>query len=194
MKTLKTIVAVKTIKGTSFVAVRNYENSSSELSNQTFLVGFDYGKMLLNDLQTLKELNFDAITEKYSDNKEIVLKAYNELLTSLEKRTADEKTKQLLLNQNDSTMNRSLAQSDAYINISKGLKAKADENGLLSLYIFGLCVKKTVLKQGLYKEVKSQLKTIIKNEISKLANLRESKYKQFKLGSTETLSLQGITI
>jgi len=34
-----TIVKTKTIKGTSFVGVRAYENKQEEISNQTLLVG-----------------------------------------------------------------------------------------------------------------------------------------------------------
>jgi hypothetical protein len=37
-------------------------------------------------------------------------------------------------------------------------------------------------------------KTIVKNEIKKLADLKETKYKQFKLGSLETLNIQGFEI
>ncbi len=187
IQNIATLVACKTIKGTSFVGVKNYENSKGEVSNQTFVVGINYGKLLENDLKTLQAFDILPLIEKY--DKEIVSKAYAELLTSLTKRTATEFEKEILRASNDSTINRSDAQSDAYESLAKGLKAKDG-----SLYIYGLCVKKTVLIEGVYPTVKSQLKTIVKNEIKKNANLKELKYKQFKLGEFETLNIQGLSL
>lgn len=187
LKNIDTLVACKTINGTSFVGVRNYENSKGEISNQTFLVGIDYGKLLESDLKTLKAFDIKPLIKKY--DKEVVAKAYGELLSSLTKRTASELAKAILRASGDSTINRSDAQSEAFENVAKGLKTK-DE----ALYIYGLSVKKTVLVEGNYPTVKSQLKTIVKNEIKKDAGLKETKYKQFKLGSLETLNIQGFTI
>lgn len=184
---IATLVACKTIKGTSFVGVRNYENSNGEISNQTFIVGIDYGKLLQSDLDKLKAFDIAPLIAKY--DKDTVAKAYQELLVSLVKRTATEFEKEVLRASGDSTINRSDAQSDAFVNVAKGLKV---QDGCL--YIYGLAVKKTVLVEGEYPKVNSQLKTIVKNEIKKLADLRETKYKQFKLGNLETLNIQGFTI
>lgn len=184
---IATLVACKTIKGTSFVGVRNYENSNGEISNQTFIVGVDYGKLLQSDLDKLKAFDIAPLIAKY--DKETVAKAYQELLVSLVKRTATEFEKEILRASGDATIGRSDAQSDAFVNVAKGLKVQGD-----CLYIYGLSVKKTVLVEGVYPKVNSQLKTIVKNEIKKLAELKETKYKQFKLGNLETLNIQGFTI
>jgi hypothetical protein len=184
---IATFVAVKTIKGTSFVGVQNYENSKGEISNQTFLVGINYANLLKNDLETLKAFDINPLIAKY--DKEVVTKAYSELLASLVKRTASEFEKEILRASNDSTINRSDAQSEAFEHVAKGLKSKDG-----SLYIYGLCVKKTVLVKGEYPTTNSQLKTVVKNEIKKLAELKELKYKQFKLGEFETLKIQGLTL
>jgi len=53
LSNVATLVACKTIKGTSFVGVRNYTNSKDEISNQTFLVGINYANLLDSDLKTL---------------------------------------------------------------------------------------------------------------------------------------------
>ena len=187
LNNVATLVACKTINGTSFVGVRGYENSKEEISNQTFLVGINYGKLLENDLKTLKAFDIKPLIKKHG--KEIVTKAYTELLNSLIKRTASEFEKAILREANDSTIKRSDAQSDAYENVAKGLKTKDG-----SLYIFGLCIKKTVLVEGNYPTTNSRLKTIVKNEIKKAAGFKETKFKQFKLGSLETLNIQGFEI
>ena len=190
-KAIKTIVKVKEIKGTSFVGVRGYENKQGEVSNQTFLVGFSYAEMLKKDLNKLISDEVYNIVEelKVDNDSELVAKAYNELIASLEKRTASEEEKEKLRLNNDKTIKLSDAQKEAFTPISKGLKAKDN-----ALYIYGLCVRKMVLKQGEYKKTKSQAKTIIKNKIKKLAQLKDLKYKQFKLGQLEELKLQGTTI
>jgi len=182
-----TLVACKTIKGTSFVGIRNYKNSQGEVSNQTFVVGINYAKLLQNDLDKLKAFDIAPLIAKY--DKETVAKAYQELLESLVKRTASELEKEILRANGDATINRSDAQSEAYVNVAKGLKMQDD-----CLYIYGLSVRKTVIEAIEYPTVKSQLKTIVKNEIKKLADLKETKYKQFKLGSLETLNIQGFEI
>jgi len=187
LNNVATLVACKTIKGTSFVGVQNYTNTQGEVSNQTFIVGISYANLLENDLKTLQAFDIKPLIAKY--DKEIVASAYGELLTSLIKRTASELEKEVLRASNDSTIKRSDAQSEAYVNVAKGLKMKDND-----LYIYGLCVKKTVIESVEYPAVNSQLKTIVKNEIKKSAELRETKFKQFKLGNVETLNIQGFSI
>ena len=182
-----TIVACKTINGTSFVGVRNYTNAQGEVSNQTFVVGGSYANLLDSDLKTLQAFDITPLIAKY--DKEIVAKAYSELLTSLIKRTASEFEKELLRAANDSTIKRSGAQSEAYEHVAKGLKTQGG-----ALYIYGQCVRKTVIEAIEYKPTNSGIKTIVKEEIKKLANLKEKKYKQFKLGNLEILNIQGFTI
>jgi len=186
-KAIQTVVTVKTIKGTSFVGIREYVNKEGEISNQTFLVGINYENLLRSDLDKL--LKFDPLKMKTNFDKQLVLDGYNELVDSLRKRLADEETKAQLLAANDATIKASIAQQDAYIHIAKGLKVQ-DGN----LYIYGLCVRKEVVKPVVYKTVNSKPLTIVKNQIKKEADLRETKYKVFKLGNYETLSIRGIKI
>lgn len=185
----ETVVKVKTIKGTSFVGVRNYENVKGEVSNQTFVVGINYTKLLSDDLDTLSNFDINTIVEKYPNDRLTVLKAYNELLISLVKRTASEEEKDRLRANKDETIGRSDAQIDAYEYITKGLKSK-DE----ILYLTGVSVRKTVLVSVEYPKTKSQLKTTLKREIEKSAKLRSTKYRMFKLGNLETLKIQGVSI
>ncbi len=182
-----TIVSVKNIKGTSFVGVQNYENKEGEVSNQTFLVGINYENLLKNDLQKL--LGFDPLKLDTNIDKDIVLQAHADLITSLRKRLADEETKAQLLAKGDTTIKASEAQKQAYDHIAKGLKVQ-DGN----LYLYGLMVRKTVIKPIVYKTVNSAALTIAKNQIKKAADLRETKYKQFKLGKIEEVKINGLTL
>ena len=186
---IATLVAVKTINGTSFVGVRNYVNSKGEMSNQTFLVGIDYGKLLEKDFKALKAFDIKKFAKRYKENLDVVETAYGELLLSLRKRTATEFEKAILRESGDKTIKMSDAQKDAYTQVAKGLKYKDGE-----LYIYGLCVRKEVLIEGDYPQVNSSLKTIIKKDIKRACELKDLKYKQFKLGEYETLNVQGFTI
>lgn len=186
-KAILTFVSVKNIKGTSFIGIKNYENKDGEVSNQTFLVGINYENLLKNDLEKL--LNFDIKSLKTDIDINILETAKTELIDSLKKRLSDETTKEELLKNNDTTIIRSEAQKNAYIHLAKGLKMQDDY-----LYIYGLMIRKQVIKAIEYKKVNSASKTLAKNLIKKAAELRETKFKQFKLGKKEELKLAGITI
>ena len=186
---IQTYVNVKNIKGTSFVGVQNYVNTQGEVSNQTFIVGISYANLLNNDLQTLSNFDINSIISKYPNDRLTVLKAYNELLESLVKRTSDEQTKEQLRAKGDATILRSDAQNDAYVTIANGLRLKDD-----CLYVYGLRVRKEIIVSIEYPTVNSALKTIIKNEIKRTAKLRGDKFRSFKLGSKETLKLKGSSI
>ena len=182
-------VNVKNIKGTSFVGIQNYTNVKGEISNQTFIVGISYANLLNNDLQKLTNFDINTIIKKYPNERLTVLKAYNELLASLVKRTASEQEKEVLRAKNDTTIKRSDAQNNAYIHIGKGLR---EIQGIL--YVNGLVVRKKVLQSVEYPKVNSHIKTIIKNDITKTANLRGNKFRNFKIGNTETINLKGSSI
>jgi len=192
-KAIKTLVTAKTIKGTTFVGVRSYLNRYNELSNQTFLAGISYTNLLKNDLVKLKsnEVKKQIISLYATTDKALVKKAYNELVTSLTKRTASEEEKDKLRANNDKTIKLSDAQTDAYTHLAKGIKVNDESN---EVYVFGLIVRKTKLADGVYPVVKTQKKTIVKNAINVLADQRQGKYRMFKVGKADEIKLQGVTI
>ena len=189
MKTLKTLVSVKNIKGASFIGIRGYENKQGEISDYTLLANVSYENMLVNDLRKLVDLDLTNLFEKYE--LDLVQKPYGELLESYTKRLSDETTKIKLLAQGDETIVRSQAQFDAYINLGNGLRINKETN---ELHVYGLIARKKVIKSIEYKEVKSRLNTIIKNEISKLANLRSDKFRNFIVGNIDEIKINGMII
>ena len=189
MKTLKTLVSVKNIKGASFVGIKGYENSKGEISDFTLLANISYNNMLINDLKKLVELDLTNLFAKY--DLDLVQKPYNELLSSYTKRLSDEQTKETLLALGDSTIVRSVAQSEVFVNLGNGLRVNKETN---ELHVYGLVARKKVIKSIEYKEVKSKLNTIIKNEISKLANLRSDKFRNFIVGNIDEIKINGMII
>jgi hypothetical protein len=189
MKTIKTILAVRSIKGAKFVGIKGYENTQGEVSNQTVIVNVTYENILKKDLNKLKEFNLNSLENKF--NIEDIKKGYDELISSLEKRLSDEKTKEELLANGDKTMIASQGQKDAYDNLGNGLRINKETK---ELYLYGLVVHKTIEKAIEYKEVKSRLNTIIKNTIKKTCKLRNEKFRNFLVGNMDELNVNGLNI
>lgn len=171
---LITEIIAKTIKGTSFVAVRNYTNSKGEVSNQTFLVGANYGKAKDADIETVR--NFD-VAPFVSDQLDlpILLEAKAAILKSLQ---APSKS-------------HSEAQANAYETIAPGLKRHIEND---TIHLVGFAIAKKVIVEGVYPHVNSRPLTIAKNVLTKAMNLKTAKYRNFKLGNAQELKMQGATI
>lgn len=186
------VVAVaKTIKSTSFVGIRNYENKQGEISNQTIVAGITYENCLLNDFQSLQQNQknvFNTLEKTYTF--ELIQTAYNNLLTSLEKRLSSDDVKEALRLENDKTIVLSDAQKNAYNHLAKGVKQNKET---LQIHIFGLVVKKTILQPIEYKETKSRELTIVQNKIKKLCNFKQDKYRNFIFDNSE-IKMQGLTL
>lgn len=181
----------KTVKGTTFVGIRNYENKQGEVTNQTVLVGINFENVLKHDFKTLQEKQNDIFAKLEKDHKiEVVKQAYENVYKSLEKRLSDEETKEKLRLENDSTINASDAQKDAFIHIAKGVKIAKETN---EIHIFGLVVKKTVLVPIQYKNVNSRELTIVQNKIKKFCEFKQDKYRTF-IFDKATIKLQGIEL
>jgi len=185
------LAVAKTIKGTSFIGLRNYENKKGEVSNQTIIAGITYENCLIKDFQSLKDnqiLIFDSLIKTYS--KELITKAYGNVYNSLEKRLSSEDVKEALRLQNDKTIKLSDAQREAYTHVSKGVKINNETN---QIHIFGLVVKKTIVKSIEYKPTNSRELTIVQNKIKKLCEFRQDKYRNFIFEKSD-VKLQGITV
>lgn len=188
---LELVASAKTIKGTSFVGIANYTNGKGEVSNQTIVSGITYENCLLNDFNVLQQKQnevFETLQKSYSI--ELIEKAYNNILTSLEKRLSSEEVKEALRQQNDNTIKLSDAQKDAYLHIAKGIKLHIETQ---KLHIFGLVVRKKVITPIEYKETKSRELTIVQNKIKKLCEFKQDKYRNFIFDKAE-VKLKGITL
>jgi hypothetical protein len=185
------ILAAKTIRGTSFIGIRNYENKQGEVSNQTIIAGITYENCLLNDFKVLQENKdkvFETLQKEYPND--LIETAYNNLFTSLEKRLSSDEVKQALREQNDLTIKLSDAQKDAYVHIAKGVKLHIET---MQLHVFGLVARKTVIKPIEYKETNSRALTLAQNKIKKLCEFKQDKYRNFIFDKAE-VQLQGITV
>ncbi len=191
VENLGLVLVAKTIKGTSFVGINNYENKQGEVSNQTIVAGITYENCLVNDFKTLQEKQneiFETLGKEFSA--ELLETAYKNVYASLEKRLSSEEVKEALRQQNDKTILLSDAQKDAYVHITKGIKVNKETN---QIHVFGLVVRKKVLKAIEYKQTNSRELTIAQNKIKKFCEFKQDKYRSFIFDKAE-VKLQGVTI
>lgn len=170
---IKTLVTAKTIKGTSFVGIREYLNSSNELSNQTILVGASYEKAKEMDIETAREFDINSYDSPFSEA--LRIQAKEKIVSSL---VSPGKA-------------QSEAQKASYTHVGPGLKIH-NESG--ELMVYGFVVAKHVIEPGQYKDKNSKELTLCQDEMKKKMNLRTGKYRQFILGKVADLRLQGISI
>jgi hypothetical protein len=185
------LVTAKKIKNNHFVGVRDYVNKQGEKSNYLINSGVSYLKILNDDLASLNHLKFaifEILQKDYST--ELIEQAFNNVLTSLHKRLADEETKELLRAEGDKTIAQSDAQIDAYINLATGVKLHKDS---LKIHVYGLVVRKTILEPIEYKKVNSRDLTIVQNKVKKYAGFKQDSYRTFIFDKAE-VKMQGITI
>lgn len=191
VENLGLVLVAKTIKGTSFVGIKNYENKQGEVSNQTIVAGITYENCLVNDFKVLQEKQNEVFETLQKDFPiELIETAYKNVYKSLETRLSSEEVKEALREQNDKTLKLSDAQINAYTHITKGVKVNKDTK---QIHVFGLVVKKTVLVSIEYKPTKSRDLTIVQNKIKKLCEFKQDKYRSFIFDKAE-VNLQGITI
>jgi hypothetical protein len=185
------LVTAKKIKNNHFVGVRDYVNKQGEKSNYLINSGISYLKILNDDLDSLNHLKlaiFEILQKDYST--ELITTAFNNVLTSLHKRLADEETKELLRAEGDKTIAQSDAQIDAYINLATGVKLHKDS---LKIHVYGLVVRKTILEPIEYKKVNSRDLTIVQNKVKKYAGFKQDSYRTFIFDKAE-VKMQGVTI
>lgn len=171
------------LKGAKFVGISGYTSKSTgEVSNIVINTNISVENAKKKDLLTLQNFPASKLNEialKVGATKEVALLAIEEMIVSAEKNlSADNRTAQ------------SQAQTDAYTHITNGIKFH-NETG--DLYVTGFAKSKTVLVEGEHKVVKSNPKTLVKKEVSKV--LKMYKFRTFKLSNvSEKITMTGSTL
>jgi hypothetical protein len=155
----------------TFISLKNYKNSSNEVSNNIVNIGIKYENQKIKDIEFLKTLDIQSISFKSS-------------LIDIEK--ARISLIESFLKPNE---NRSNGQKNAYYHINNAIKVHVETG---EIFIYGYREHKEVLIEGEYKEVKSSSLTIAKNELRRL--LKTNKFKYFKLDNLDTLKANKETL
>ena len=153
----------------SFISINGYTNKDNEVSNNLINIGISYNAAKQKDIEKLNNTDILKLENTVSDKPNLLI-AKQELLNSLIKPDT----------------NKSEAQKNAYTNICEGLKIH-NETGIL--YIYGYRERKTIISKGIYKEVNSATKTIAKNELKNILNLRTNKFVQFSINNISNIKI-----
>jgi hypothetical protein len=170
------------IKGAKFITIKGYESSTSgEVANHTINVNVSVENAKKADLEYLKsitESQLGLIAESFNAPFELAEKALNELIVSAERNLSK-----------DNRTNQSVGQTDAFVQLGKGLKIHKDT---MEVYVSGFANNKHVIVEGVYPTSNKQLKTLIKDEIRKGFKMR--KFRTFKIGHADSISVSGSTV
>lgn len=148
----------------SFVGIMDYTAKDGEVSDRELIINVDYRRILkesLEKLNTIKEVETDEGIFGVGD--ELFDTARGELKISFEKSLVGE-------NEHGNAIN------EAFVQIAKNIKIHKETN---VFYIDGKLFNKKVKKSGEKKEVKSRLKTKIKDAIRN--QLPVSEWRRFRL-------------
>jgi len=165
MKKLQVLAELLKNKGTKFISI-NYVNKNEEHSICNVLIGPKLNKVYQNDLTKLNTIKYSGIKET----------ARQELINSINK------SLEVGIGNNP---NYTCKDKFEHLDNNTKFHNQNDE-----LYIQGFLINKRIIKKGVYKEVKSQAKTIAKKEITKELNLRMGKFRMYKITENQLLNIK----
>jgi hypothetical protein len=172
------------MNGSSFVGIRNYENSKGEISNHVIIANFNYGNAVEKDLAKLKGATSEDVENiaKGGHTAENVKQAIAKLIAGFEKNSNPE-----------TASNQSVAQKDTYTKITDCIKMH-NETG--ELYIYAIGHSKKVVKEIEYKPVNSNALTLAQNAVKKYFDLTTAKYRSFVVSEDkmESVAITGDTV
>lgn len=175
--------------GARFARLNEYRSDKSdntESASHTVLLNFSYANMLKDEKQKL--MNFDV--------NEVDVNAYDYSKIN---------TGSLTVEQYKQAVKDALPTALAEINAPKTAKGQSNDVWLNKIMVFNLntlrlsivgeAVKKAVVEEGEYKQVKSAPLTVAKQLIKKQAGCRSDKYRRFAIDNFEgAVKLQGETL
>jgi hypothetical protein len=161
-----------------FIHIHNYESKKSgEIAHHTINGSVSWKNTLFRALETLALVSVESIAadcKACGGDIDLARKALNEVKTSFQK------SYDRLENDQGTTSN--------YDYLAPGVATLPDED---SLYVWGLCMHKEVVSPGVFKNVNSRPKTLVKRWIERLTPA--SKFRRFKLtpGTYDHVSIDG---
>jgi len=174
------------LNGAKMIGITNYyAKTSGEIANHNICVNVSVLNAKRSDLKALQNVD-DAKLIAIADASKIALDVLRISLAEM----VESATKNLSENADDRTA-QSNGQSNAYLNIGKGIRLHLET---MTVHVFGKAVKKTVIVSGTYKTVNSSAKTLGKKAITKALNLKAGKFRDFILGNADNLRISGTTI
>ncbi len=176
-------------KSATLIGLNNYKSEkTSEVANYVINVNISVKNAKQNDLKTLQGVTSADLQDMAKKSENLVKRAISvdtlklalsEMLASAEKNLNPDLSKRSAQSQ---------GQTDAYIQITPAIKFHKESR---TFHVFGQAISKVVVVPGVYETVNSNDKTVAKNLITKVLNLRAGKYRNFILSQIESSKMNG---
>jgi hypothetical protein len=199
--------ALAQIKGISFVSIVGYNSQLGETQNQLINVGCSLEKAKLDDLNWLMSINFshkDIVLEtarielikafKISSYLKLYGTDFGQIASSVTRSLSDLDTVvdfTCTYKEVQTAYNRSKGQKDAYLVLDNGFKFNPETE---EYYVFGFQVRDKVVTVQSEIEKADTRSALTKAKDSLKANMKSSKFRQFKISEINTLKAMGETI
>lgn len=187
---LAVIAQVATLKGNRFASLLYTSKESGEVARHTILIGFDYHNAVETSAQLLHMISWHdmGVKEKAQFDYPTFLKAKAEVFSSLRATLAAHAV---------NAQNPAYTKKDTYEMVSyegqqlNGIRFNPNDG---SFKLFGLTQSKVVLKNGVFKQVKSAPKTLAKKAITDA--LPVGKFREYAIepNALEVAKINGNTI
>lgn len=167
-KTFLQLIENFDFNGVSFVSIKKYcsdTSENSEVADVLINVGASYENMKAADLETLQNADAEKLVNE-NFGVELIKQALAEKIQSIVKPSEA----------------RSNGQKEAYIYLNKKGTLKYCKE-TKSVLISGTVVRKTVIVDGVFKEVKSRPLTLAKKHIDKVLDLKMAKIRYYKISN-----------
>jgi hypothetical protein len=153
-----------------FIAIHNYRNAKGEISNYLLIAAASYGNAVKKDIERLQRVRYTSFKED----------ARKQMLESL------------LRNLKDETRSAaSQSQIDSYAKLGQNSRVHVDSR---LIRVWGLVRNKSILVPSNYKSGSMGMMDKYKNEIKSELRLSTSNFRQFKLETVTSVTMNGTTL
>jgi hypothetical protein len=179
MNYISIIEKFESLKNSNFVGIHNYTNTKGQISNLVINTNISVQNAKLKDLDVLKTISENDLLNLSNQNN-LSLNLLNSALITLigsAERNLTYETRN----------NYSIGQSNAYYNITKGIKIHKES---LKLYITGFKISQTIIKAGeTIKIPNSNMLTIAKNIILNSVNLKMKNFYNITIENSKEIRI-----
>lgn len=178
---------VAQLAGNRFASLVYTSKETGEVARHTILIGFSYHNAVVKSLAELATLRFEDVSHgsRHADTDFTA----NDFADA--KRAVGDSLQKTLDAHAIGEQNADYTKADVYVSLFNGLSVSKTDG---SFKLFGLSINKVVLKNGIYKSVKSKPLTLAKNAIRRA--LPVGKFREYALdeNTVAKAKLNGETI
>ena len=176
------------LNGAKYIGIKGYMNRYGEIADVRVNVNISSFEAKSKDVDSLKavtQADLVTISEEENYPLDVMEKALANLIARGEKNISEKK---------EDRTNQSIAQDDAYIYLTKGVKMHKET---MIVFVVGLMKDKNVRVDGVYPEKGEDTRRILtkcQDAIKKHCDLRMLKFREYEVGQMDAIKISGDTL